>query len=104
MISTSAPPGGDRLVTTVFVARDRATGHVHGTYTHSSLERAQSEEHKRTLDRWTAEMQERVGPGTDLDVTIHSAAALDADWSAHAQQVGKPAGRRLTESSAISRP
>lgn len=104
MISISPPPRGDRPETVVFVARDRATGLVHGTYTHSDFEGAESEGHKAAVDRWTAELRERVGPGADLHITTHPAAVLNADWSAHLHQPGKPSGHRLTESSSISRP
>ena len=104
MISTSAPPRGERLTSVVFVARDRATGLIHATYTHSYFEGTESEAHGKALDRWTAQVQERVGSGTELHVTTHPAADLNAEWSAHLQKPGKPSDRRLTESSSISRP
>lgn len=104
MISISARPRGDRLESVVFVARDRATGLVHGTYTHSYFEGTDSEDHTKALDRWTAELRERIGPGADLDVTTHPAAVLNADWSTHLNRPRKPSDQRLSESTSISRP
>jgi hypothetical protein len=104
VIAISARPRGDRLVSVVFVARDRATGLVHGTYTHSYFEGTDSDDHTAALDRWTAESRERVGPGVDLDVTTHQASVLNSDWSEHLHRPGKPSGHRLAESTSISRP
>jgi hypothetical protein len=104
VIATSAHPRGDHLQTVVFVARDRATGLVHGTYTHSYFDGAGSENHKAALDRWSAELRERVGPGLDLHITTHSAAALDAELSRRLHRPGESSDRRLSESTSISRP
>jgi len=104
VISISARPRGDRLESVVFVARDRATGLVHGTYTHSYFEGTDSEDHTKALDRWTAELRERIGPGADLDVTTHPAAVLNADGSTHLNRPRKPSDHRLSESTSISRP
>jgi hypothetical protein len=104
VISTSASPRGDHLQSVVFVARDRATGQVHGTYTHSYFEGAGSENHKLALDRWTAELRERVGPGPDLHITTHPAAALNAELSGHVHRPGEPGDDRISESTSISRP
>jgi hypothetical protein len=107
VIATSAHPRGDHLQSVVFVARDRATALVHGTYTHSYFEGAESENHKAALDRWTAELRERVGPRFDLHITTHPAAALDAELSGHLHrpgEPGEPGDHRMSESSSISRP
>jgi hypothetical protein len=88
----------------VFVARDRATGLVHGTYTHSYFEGTDSEDHTAALDRWTAELRERIDPGADLHVTTHPAAVLNADWSAHLNRPRRPSEDRLSGSTSISRP
>src|ERR1700675_1910641 len=50
VIAISARPRRDLLATMVFVARDRATGLVHGTYTHSYFEGTDSEDHTAALD------------------------------------------------------
>jgi hypothetical protein len=104
VISTSAHPRGGHLQSIVFVARDRASGLVHGTYTHSYFEGTGSENHKAALDRWTAELRERVGPGLDLHITTHPAAALDAELSGHPHRLGQPSDHRMSESTSLSRP
>jgi hypothetical protein len=104
VISTSTHPRGDHLQSIVFVARDRASGLVRGTYTHSYFEGSGSENHKMALERWSAELRERVGSGLDLHITTHPAAALDAELSGHLHRPGEPSDHRMSESSSISRP
>jgi hypothetical protein len=91
VIRISPTRHGEWLEGVVLVARDRASGFVHGTYAHSYLESETQKSHEAAAERWLADLRERLGRGADLEVTTLRFRDLSAGRSE--QPFRRPAGR-----------
>jgi hypothetical protein len=104
MIRISGGPGGEAFSSAVFVAFDRKTGRVHGSYVHSSAGEAGEDEIGRGRRRLLDDVRGHLGESAEIEVIQIPSTELHHGWPEHVDPATCKVIRRGGTAGAPTRP